>query len=61
MQDLPGTIPPGADYELKIEFQVGVPGEFETEFPLYTDSPGQFEFRLTIKGNAVEKTGEDTP
>lgn len=58
MQDLPGTIPPGAEYQLKIEYDTGVAGEFATEFPLYTDCPGQFEFPLTIKGNAVDRPAE---
>jgi len=61
VQDLPGTVPPGAEYELKIDFQVGIAGEFETEFTLFTDSPGQMAIPLTIKGTATEQRAESVP
>jgi len=61
VQDLPGTVPPGAEYDLKVEFHVGVAGEFETEFTLYTDSPGQMEIPLTIKGTASERPVQAAP
>lgn len=61
MQDLPGTIPPGAEYDLKIEFHVGAAGDFETKFPLFTDCPGQVVFPLTIKGRATERPATAAP
>ena len=61
MQDLPGTIPPGAEYDLKVEFHVGVAGDFETQFALFTDSPGQMAIPLTIMGTATEQAGRAAP
>ena len=58
---MPGTIPPGAEYELKIAYHVGVAGEFVKEFPVYTDCPGQGEFMLTITGTANEPRGKNSP
>jgi hypothetical protein len=57
VQELPGTIPPGAEYELKIEYHTGAEGEFVTEVPIYTDCPGLTEFILTIKGNVARDSG----
>lgn len=54
-------IPPGAEYELKVDFHVGVAGDFETEFTLFTDSPGQFQIPLTIKGTATEQPAKVAP
>ena len=61
MQDLPGTIPPGAEYDLTIEFHVGVAGDFETEFAIFTDSPGQLAIPFTIKGTATEQAPKVRP
>jgi hypothetical protein len=61
VQDLPGTIPPGAEYDLKVEFHVGAAGEFQTEFTLFTDSPGQLAIPLTIKGTATEQAAKAAP
>jgi hypothetical protein len=54
VKNLAGTIPPGADYELEVDYLTGVPGEFEKEFPIYTDCPGYGVFLLKIKGRVVE-------
>lgn len=56
-----GTIPPGADYELYVEYHTGEPGDFEKELPIYTDCPGYGVLTVKIKGRMEANPHSEAP